>query len=446
MILSAIATPSARRRWRLWLRFAVLAAILAGIWHAFWWHHLKRLQTVHAGAAYRTAQPTELGLWYLARWHGVRTVINLRLEDPQLLGGIVDFNQPDGERESDYLRQLGVWHVSWPMGDEACWPWVSPWQFEEFFKLFDEPAHLPAAMHCVGGRHRTGTISALYRMEYDRWPAERALREMYSFSFGPPVPLQDHNLRTYSPRPRPNAAQLADITRHFASVLADSPTPEYEPLVHALRHSAHPGGGLSDTVRALLSEYLAASRPFALPLAQRLIDEPYDPLAELAAQQAADCLQQPQAAAIDYTAAAALVADFGTMEQQLRLLDILSGEDRDGPPTARYQAVAAGVTNRYTANRIAFLRPLLADERPRPEPQAAGLRYCDTAAARLSAIKNRNFLLPGWTWNEGVEHARAWFAEAPDRQHLCRLQPPTGRPSAVQTASPADADRVFRRR
>ena len=62
------------------------------------------------------------------------------------------------------------------MGKEWCWPWFTPWQFDEFFKLLDDPANLPLAVHCMGGRHRTGTFSALYRLEYDGWPIERVTR------------------------------------------------------------------------------------------------------------------------------------------------------------------------------------------------------------------------------------------------------------------------------
>ena len=58
----------------------------------------------------------------------------------------------------------------------------------------------------MGGRHRTGTISALFRLEYDRWPVERVLAEMYSFKFGEGTPMQEYNLRTYLPRPHPNEA------------------------------------------------------------------------------------------------------------------------------------------------------------------------------------------------------------------------------------------------
>ena len=39
-------------------------------------------------------------------------------------------------------------------------------------------------MHCVGGRHRTGVMTAAYRMSEDGWTADRAFKEMKDFKFG----------------------------------------------------------------------------------------------------------------------------------------------------------------------------------------------------------------------------------------------------------------------
>ena len=83
-----------------------------------------------------------------------------------------------------------------------------------------------------------------------------------------------------------------------------------------------------------------------------------------------------------------------------------------------YQALVAGVTNRYTANRIPCLSPLLWDNRSRPEPQANKYRYCDTAAARLASITNEPLFRSGSTmdraiWDDAVQSARRWFEKHP---------------------------------
>src|SRR5690606_34709242 len=155
--------------------------------------------------------------------------------------------------------------------EETYWPWVTPALFEEFFRLFDDPANLPVLVHCVGGRHRTGTLVALFQMEYNRLSPSEALREMYSYDFGPPVPLPEHNLRTYLPRPLPTAEQWAALVEGlYGRRTHQSDIPyRFADLVRRLK-SAPPDGPMADR----LVSYVSQGRPFALCLAQWLIDKP----------------------------------------------------------------------------------------------------------------------------------------------------------------------------
>jgi tyrosine-protein phosphatase SIW14 len=384
---------------------ALLAAAAAAAWFGFWRYHLKRYQVLREGVLIRTGQPTELGLRKLVHCDHVRTVVTFRLDDPRLCRGLLDLGEPSGRLESEVVPELGVRFVCIPMGDEACWPWVAPWQFEEFFRLFDDPGNLPVAMHCVGGRHRTGTMAALFRMEYDRWPAERALREMESFDFDEYVPIQDLNLRTFAPRPRPDERQWQALQAAFADATGPGTPDDYQTLVHRLRHASDPR---ERDVR--MADYLLQDRPFALALAARLIDLPDHPLAPLAARRAAACLERADAPPDEWTIAAALVADLGTADQQSRLLEMLASEPRTGAPSPRYRALVAGVTNRYTENRIPYLVSLLDDERLRPEPDASRYRYCDTAVARLAATVDQDFYGPAQNWDRARALARQWLA------------------------------------
>ena len=54
---------------------------------------------------------------------------------------------------------------------------------EFIFKLVNDPANQPVFVHCAGGRHRTGTMTALFRMTQDGWNADRAYSEMKQFRF-----------------------------------------------------------------------------------------------------------------------------------------------------------------------------------------------------------------------------------------------------------------------
>lgn len=415
----------------------VITLVAWSAWFGFWRHHLKRFDPVEPGVLYRVAQPTEYGLKHVVRHYQIRSVLSVRLEDPSLYRGWVDFGDPDGERESTYVPQLGTRFVQWPMGEETYWPWLTPWLLEEFYRFMDEPANLPVLVHCVGGRHRTGTFVALFQLEYGRRPVEEVLREMYSYDFGPPAPVHEHNLRTYLPRPLPNNAQWQELLRELLADVDSTARPCN--LAELLRQLKSTSEGSDDHQR--LEHYLASDRPFALCLAERLIDRPDHPLAAMVVPRAAEHLQTGQ----DYrslASAAALVADYGTHEEQQRLLKLLETESQTTAPSQRYEAIVAGVTNRYTPNRIAYLMPLLKDKRQRGSPDTASYRYCDTAAARLISITNEPLYLgePGRLgWDLAVGRALAWLDLHPASQQLSTLLPPLG-PNEVRTGTNHEID------
>jgi protein tyrosine/serine phosphatase len=51
-------------------------------------------------------------------------------------------------------------------------------------QIVNDPANQPVYVHCVGGRHRTGVMTAAYRMTQDGWTADRAFSEMKQYKFG----------------------------------------------------------------------------------------------------------------------------------------------------------------------------------------------------------------------------------------------------------------------
>jgi tyrosine-protein phosphatase SIW14 len=53
----------------------------------------------------------------------------------------------------------------------------------QFLKLVTNPANFPVYVHCQGGRHRTGIMTAVYRMTQDGWTADQAYSEMKKFKF-----------------------------------------------------------------------------------------------------------------------------------------------------------------------------------------------------------------------------------------------------------------------
>ena len=57
-------------------------------------------------------------------------------------------------------------------------------QIAEFLGIVNDKTAQPVYVHCVGGRHRTGVMTAIYRMTTDNWSAKQAFAEMKNYKFG----------------------------------------------------------------------------------------------------------------------------------------------------------------------------------------------------------------------------------------------------------------------
>jgi uncharacterized protein (TIGR01244 family) len=99
---------------------------------------------------------------------GVKTVIDL---------------QADGENDNEeaLVEAAGMKFYRIPMTTH-----VEPTadQLAQFLQIVNDPAQQPVFVHCKGGKHRTGVMTAVYRMEQDGWSADRAFREMKQYEFG----------------------------------------------------------------------------------------------------------------------------------------------------------------------------------------------------------------------------------------------------------------------
>ena len=116
---------------------------------------------------YRGSQPKPADYADLAGL-GIRTVINLTSDDGQADERVV-------------VEHAGMQYVGMPMTTRIV---PTPTQISEFLRIVNDPAKQPVFVHCVGGRHRTGVMTAIYRMTSDRWTAEQAFAEMKRFRFG----------------------------------------------------------------------------------------------------------------------------------------------------------------------------------------------------------------------------------------------------------------------
>jgi protein tyrosine/serine phosphatase len=53
----------------------------------------------------------------------------------------------------------------------------------QFLTVVKDPANQPVFVHCRGGRHRTGVMTAVYRMSREGWTASQAYDEMKRYEF-----------------------------------------------------------------------------------------------------------------------------------------------------------------------------------------------------------------------------------------------------------------------
>jgi protein tyrosine/serine phosphatase len=114
---------------------------------------------------YRGAQP-ERGDYKALAELGVKTIIDLRDDWRKEAKGLVEAS--------------GMKYVLIAMDDRGK---PTEAQIQEFMKTANDPANQPVFVHCKGGRHRTGLVTAIYRMENDGWTAEQAYDEMKEFDF-----------------------------------------------------------------------------------------------------------------------------------------------------------------------------------------------------------------------------------------------------------------------
>lgn len=147
--------------------------------------HAKRLREVVPGRLYRSGQMTAAGLRETIDRYRIKTVINLQHENPDPLMPERWLGKPV-VRESDVCRDLGVkYHLLTPdllpTPNDLTKP---PPVVDEFLKILDDESSYPVLLHCKAGLHRTGRLTAIYRMEYEGWSVGEAMRELRANGYG----------------------------------------------------------------------------------------------------------------------------------------------------------------------------------------------------------------------------------------------------------------------
>jgi protein tyrosine/serine phosphatase len=119
--------------------------------------------------------------------YGIRTLINLRSPDS------------DGTpEEKEFAAENGLNFYNFPIGsshDEI------EKTVERFLAIVDDESNWPILVHCSRGKERSGVLSAIFRIEYDRWSNEQALQETYRLGLEEGhMPIPENFIKNYRAR------------------------------------------------------------------------------------------------------------------------------------------------------------------------------------------------------------------------------------------------------
>lgn len=105
-----------------------------------------------------------------------------QFEDLKRIGvkTVIDLRKDRVEQASEWARAAGLQYINIPLTTKKA---STEDQTNEFLKLVNDPANQPVYVHCKGGRHRTGQMTAIFRITNDGWTSDQAYKEMKKYDF-----------------------------------------------------------------------------------------------------------------------------------------------------------------------------------------------------------------------------------------------------------------------
>jgi tyrosine-protein phosphatase SIW14 len=151
----------------------------------------KRLRVVTDGRVYRSGQLTADGFRQAIQRYGIKTVINLQDDDTSTAGDERDPTLPQSpfdktkSQESEVVKAAGAEYIQFDgnaLNSDGTRGRAK--LLDDFLAVMDDETNYPVLYHCKAGLHRTGWITAVYRMEYERRSPADVLDELKANGFG----------------------------------------------------------------------------------------------------------------------------------------------------------------------------------------------------------------------------------------------------------------------
>lgn len=194
-------------RWCLGIGIFLMIGLVPFVHFRATYAHAKRLREVTPGKFYRCGQLTADGFREAIRRWGIKTVINLQDEDPDPLLPESYYRTQQTTPESEVCGQVGARYVmlNFDLPARNVAHLEHPKVIDAFLKVCDDPNNYPILLHCKAGLHRTGLLTAIYRIEYEHRTTAEALRELRANGFGDGAATSANDyiyafLQVYQPR------------------------------------------------------------------------------------------------------------------------------------------------------------------------------------------------------------------------------------------------------
>jgi tyrosine-protein phosphatase SIW14 len=153
--------------------FMIAAPLGYTLWHE---REFRNFRVVEEGVLYRCGQLTLPRLQKVVAEHNIKTVISLRDGDKP-----IDEQEEQWVKASRKLRFYRIPYRDWNPDNTGKIP--AEIGLKAFREIMDDPSNYPVLVHCFAGIHRTGTMCAVFRMDYQGWTNEQAITEMRAMGY-----------------------------------------------------------------------------------------------------------------------------------------------------------------------------------------------------------------------------------------------------------------------